>query len=152
MAVRMKNLSIIGSSLKNSIFREGGFPKNQFLWGNCLKGVGVGLGQCPDLREGLARKKGRGCFWGGTDTLMHTMIKWWYLQVFFFNFFKILIFRVVSLVKGQKMTQNVKKFCLSCFISHEPYIIWLSYMVHMCKMIISPNIFSFFQNVDFPGC
>ena len=39
--------------------------------------------------------------------------------------------------------QNDKKFCLSCFISQEPYIIWLSFMVHWCKMMISPGIFSF---------
>ena len=124
----------------------------------------------------------------------------------FFHFFKILIFRIVSGVKGQEMAQN-KKFCLLSFISQEPYIIWLlfmvhlckmifpcvfsflkilifwvaivvkgqkngskwklcllrsisqepciiwfSFMLHMCRMIISPDLFSFFQNVDFPGC
>ena len=35
----------------------------------------------------------------------------------FFQIFKILIFWVVSGVKVQKMAQNDKKFCLSCFIS-----------------------------------
>ena len=25
-------------------------------------------------------------------------------------------------------------------------------MVHICKMIISPGLFSVFQNFDFPGC
>ena len=48
---------------------------------------------------------------------------------FFFHFFKILIFWVVRGVKGQKTVQNDKK--------QEPYMIWLSFMVHMCKMIIS---------------
>ena len=70
----------------------------------------------------------------------------------FFHFFKILIFQVVRGVKGQKMVQNDKKFCLLHSISQEPYIIWLSFMVHMCKMIISPGVFSFFQNFDFSGC
>ena len=64
---------------------------------------------------------------------------------FCFNFFKSLIFWVVSEVIGQKMALNDKKFCLSCFISQEPYIIWLSLMVHLNKMIISRNFIHFFQ-------
>ena len=32
--------------------------------------------------------------------------------------------------------------CLSSSIFQEPYIIWLLFMVHMCKMIISPSFFS----------
>ena len=36
------------------------------------------------------------------------------------------------------------KFCLSHFISLELYIIWLAFMVHMCKMIISPEFFFHF--------
>ena len=36
----------------------------------------------------------------------------------FFHFYEILIFGVVSEVKGQKMVQNCKKFCLvTCHIS-----------------------------------
>ena len=34
-----------------------------------------------------------------------------------------------------------KKFFLSRLVSQEPYIIWLSFMVEMCKMIISPGVF-----------
>ena len=41
----------------------------------------------------------------------------------FFHFFKILIFWVVRVVKGKKMAQNDKKFCLSHSISQEPYIL-----------------------------
>ena len=40
----------------------------------------------------------------------------------FLMFLKTLIFEVVREVKGQKMVQNVKKFCLLCFIFQEPYI------------------------------
>ena len=47
---------------------------------------------------------------------------------FFFQFFKILIFWVVSRVKGQKMTWNDKKFNPLCSIFQEPYIIWLSFL------------------------
>ena len=39
------------------------------------------------------------------------------------------------------MAQNEKKFCLSCFISQEPYITWLSFVVHKFKKMISPCIF-----------
>ena len=67
---------------------------------------------------------------------------------FFFNFFKIFIFRIFR-GKREKMDQTDKKLCLSCLISQGPYIIWSSFMVHMCKMIISPGIFHFFLNKKF---
>ena len=44
-------------------------------------------------------------------------------------------------VKGRKTVQNDKNFSMSRTISQEPYIIWLSFMVQMCKMIISPDVF-----------
>ena len=69
----------------------------------------------------------------------------------FFLFFKILIFWVVRGVKRQKMAQNEKKLCLSCSISQEPYIIWFSFMVHFCKMIIFPRVFFFFSKFWFCG-
>ena len=68
----------------------------------------------------------------------------------FFQFFKILIFRVVIRVKGQKNSPKCQKM-LSVSISQEPYIIWLSFMVHMCKMIISPEFFFFFSKFWFLG-
>ena len=71
-----------------------------------------------------------------------TCVKWWYLQVLFLQVFKILIFWVVSGVKGQKTVQNDKKICPSFLISQEPYITWLPFMVHMCKMIISKKTLS----------
>ena len=56
--------------------------------------------------------------------LWYAIVKWWYLQVLLSFFFTILIFWLVRRVKGQKIVQNTKKFCLSCSISQEPYIIW----------------------------
>ena len=53
----------------------------------------------------------------------------------------LLIFQVVKGLKGQKMPQNDKKFCLPHSVSEEPYIIWLWFLVHMCKMMISPATF-----------
>ena len=52
-----------------------------------------------------------------------------------FQFFKILIFQVFGVVEAQKTDQNDKKFCPTCSISQKPYIIWLSFMVHIWKMI-----------------
>ena len=41
------------------------------------------------------------------------------------------------------------QFSLLHYIFQEPCIIWLSFMVHTCKMIISPVVFfSFFQNFN----
>ena len=63
----------------------------------------------------------------------------------FFHFFKVLIFWVVTGVKGQKIVKMTKK-CLSCSISQELYI-WLSFMVHKCKMIISLGMFFHFLKI-----
>ena len=60
-----------------------------------------------------------------------------------FHFFKILIFWVHTGVKVQKMFQNDKKSCLLLSISQEPYIIWLSLMVQICKMICPGVFFNF---------
>ena len=69
----------------------------------------------------------------------------------FFLFSKILIFWVVREAKGQKMVQNDKKLCLLRSISQEPYLMWLSFMVHMCKMIIPPGVFFIFSKFWFFG-
>ena len=72
--------------------------------------------------------------------LWYTFVKWYYLQVFFW-FFQNLYFLGVRWVKGQKLVKIAKKFCPSHSISQEPYIIWSSFVVHNCKMIISPSVF-----------
>ena len=69
-----------------------------------------------------------------------------------FIFWKFWFFGLLGGLEGQNTIQNDKKFCLSCSISQEPFIIWLPFMVHMCQMIISPCNFLFFQNFDFWGC
>ena len=67
--------------------------------------------------------------------------------MFFFNF-KILIFWVVSGLKGQKMAQNDKNFCLLHLIFQETISfdlhLWYTYMY---KSIISPGIFFIFFNI-----
>ena len=70
---------------------------------------------------------------------------------FFFHFFKILFFWVFKRVKRQKTVQNDRKFCLSHFISQELYVIWLSFMVHTCKMIISSGVLFSFSKIWFFG-
>ena len=65
----------------------------------------------------------------------------------FFLFSKFWYFWVVRRVKGQKMTQNNKKLYLSHSISQEPYIIWLWFVVHKCKMIASPDDFLIYSNI-----
>ena len=49
------------------------------------------------------------------------------------------------------MVQNNKTFCLSYSVSQKPYIIWLPFMVHMCKVIISPGGFFIFSKFWFSG-
>ena len=68
-------------------------------------------------------------------------------------FFKILIISFVRGLKGQKMAQNNKKFCLSHLIFQEAYIMWSSFMVHMMyERVISLDIASiFFSKFWFSG-
>ena len=58
-----------------------------------------------------------------------------------------------GLFVGQKMTKwpKMKRFCLSHFILQEPYILWFSFMVGMCKMIISSGVFFIFLKFWFSG-
>ena len=59
----------------------------------------------------------------------------------FFIFSKFWYFRLLGVSKGKKRPKITKRLCLSCLISQEPYIIWFSFMVHMCKRIMSPGAF-----------
>ena len=75
---------------------------------------------------------------------------------FFFHFSKNLIFQAFRGGRGveggwglgskeQKIVHKI--LCPLHLISKEPYIIWLSFVVRKCKLVISPG--SFFQNFDF---
>ena len=44
-----------------------------------------------------------------------------------------------------------KNFCLLPFISQEPYIIWLSFMVSLCETMIAPDFFFIFSKFWFSG-
>ena len=63
----------------------------------------------------------------------------------FFIFSKVWFF---GSIESQKTVQNDKKLCLSSSISQEPYIMWLSFMIQMCK-IISPGVFFNFKILIF---
>ena len=54
-----------------------------------------------------------------------------------------------KLVKNGPEWQKILSVTL--YISREPYITWLPFMVYMCKIIICPGIFSFLKNVWFSG-
>ena len=58
-----------------------------------------------------------------------------------FHFFQILIFWFFKGVKGQKTTQKMTKNCRLHSVSQESYIIWLLFMVYLCKKIITPDVF-----------
>ena len=80
----------------------------------------------------------------------YSCVKWWYLPVFFFHF---LIFSFFGTVrrgggsKGKKYPKMTKKICLFYLISQEPYVIWFSFMVHLCKMMISLRVFFHFFKI-----
>ena len=66
-------------------------------------------------------------------------------RIFFFFFFILSKFWFSRFLGGSK-GQNIvhKKLCTLHLISKEPYIIWLSFVVHKCKLMISPGFFSKF--------
>ena len=72
----------------------------------------------------------------------------------FFNFSKFWYYKssrgVARTENGLKMTI---KFCLLYLIFQELYIIWSSFIVHMCKRIVSSGIsfFLFLLNIWFSG-
>ena len=57
--------------------------------------------------------------------LWHTSVKWWYLQTVFPFFQNVWFFWLLGGWKDKKWPKMTKKLCRSCFISQEPYIIWL---------------------------
>ena len=68
-----------------------------------------------------------------------TCVKRWYLQAFFLFFLK---FWAVSGVNGEKIAQNEKQqLNVSCAISQGQYSIWSWFLIHLCKMMISPGTF-----------
>ena len=66
-----------------------------------------------------------------------------------FHFFKKIFFLLVRRIKRQKMAQNYKILSVVFYISRTVHHIWLSIMIHICKMIISPGIFFIFSKILF---
>ena len=64
-----------------------------------------------------------------------------------FSLFLILIFWPVM---GRRGGGLKGKFCLLCFASQEPYIIWLPFIAHLCTMI-SSHAFSIFSKFWISG-
>ena len=76
--------------------------KHVFRWGTHLY-MSLFLPVHPSICCAPYLRKHTSCdhnFW-------YTCVKWWNIQVFF-HFYKILIFRVISGVKGNKIAQNEK--------------------------------------------
>ena len=82
-----------------------------------------------------------------------TSLKLWHLQMlfpFFQNFGFLSCYNEMGWgggrVEGQRIVQN-DKTNLSHSVSQELYLIWLWFLVHMCKMMISPVIFFHFFKI-----
>ena len=63
----------------------------------------------------------------------------------FFIFRKLWLWWATNVVKGQKRPKMGKK--LVCTLSKEIQVIWLWFLVHTCKMIISPGSFLIFMKI-----
>ena len=76
--------------------------------------------------------------------------------IFLSFFFLILVFGIIrkegeGVVKGQRMAQNEKKFCLSVCLTpyHRNRASYDCDFLYTCKMMISPANFSFFKILIF---
>ena len=81
----------------------------------------------------------------------YTCFKWWYLQMFssLFQNFDFQVVRGCKKAKNGPSFQKIVSVSVSS-VSQELHLKWLCFLVHMCKMMISPAIFfSFFRNFDF---
>ena len=78
----------------------------------------------------------------------YATVKWLYLQEFF-HFFKNFDYSGCSEGQRGKKWPKMTKKTLLCLISQEPYIIWSSFMVHMCNRIISPRVFYIYSKFLF---
>ena len=77
-----------------------------------------------------------------------TSLKWWFFV--FFIFFLIAILWVVRREEVKKVKNGPEwQKVMSHFISQELYLIWLWFLVHICKMVISPTNFFIFSEVWF---
>ena len=77
--------------------------------------------------------------WYGCN-FWYSCVKWWHLQMLF-SFFKKFYF---SRVLGGNMAKNGQRWQKILSHSHsvylELYLIWLWFLVHLCKMMISSAI------------
>ena len=69
----------------------------------------------------------------------------------FLIFSKFWFFGLLGGIKGQKTIQNDNKLSVLRSIFQEPYIVWLSFIVHMCRMITSQVVFFNFSKFWFSG-
>ena len=69
----------------------------------------------------------------------YTCVKWWYLRCFFGLWSK----RTKNGPKWQKILS------VSLLISGTLHHIWLCFLIHMCKIMISPAIFFIFSKLFF---
>ena len=82
--------------------------------------------------------------------LWYTCVKWWYLQVFFFIFWKFWFFRLLVGNKGKKWPKMTRNYiCCTLYLrNHTSYDCHLWYT---CVKWYLQAFFSFCQNFDFLG-
>ena len=132
------------SSVCRALYLRNQTSYNIYLWHTCVKGKYLPSGffyifpifNIQGCQQGVKGHKvtqndKKFCQLHSISQEAYIILSWFLLQMCkmmtspeaFFFFFKILIFWVVRGVKGQKMAQSDKKFCLSHFVSQELYLI-----------------------------
>ena len=78
------------------------------------------------------------------DIFLDTCVKWWYLQGFSIYFFFEFWFFLAGRRGGGKRAKDSQKWKIELHLSHaisqEQYNLWSWFLVHLCKMMICPDI------------
>ena len=85
----------------------------------------------------------------------YTCVKWWYLQALFSFFFFFFSFTFLGCLGGKRAKSSPKlkiQLHLSHAISQEQYSILSWFLVHLCKMMVSPGSDFILEYFNFSGC
>ena len=79
---------------------------------------------------------------------LYTYVKWWYLQVSFSFFQDFDFFGLLGIEKGKRWSK-MAKHSVHCTPYLRNHTSWQSFVVQMCKMVISPGVFFYVEILIF---
>ena len=119
------------------------FLKFWFFWAvRVVKGLKIAQNELWKLHLTRAISQEQCNIWSWFLVLLCKMM---ISPAFYFHCFEIFIFWAVRVVKGKSIAQNEWQLHLSRATSLEQYSGWSWFLLHLCKMMISPGVFFIFD-------